>query len=320
MITRNSILEAVQSATKIVINHRSQRSALLRQNEFRLLARSQDVAAAKLQCGYSVVVPTFDRVVGTALFMYGEFERLTIHQVSKILEERGMELRELVFLDLGANLGSASLEAIARGFGSAIAVEPSPSNARLIRSTCALNGLADRIQISEFGVADRVGDLWLVESSENSGDNVVVGSAPPDGAVSVRVLPVPDLLTELGVRADAIGLVWIDVQGLEPDVLRGMVGMPACPVVMEFTPEEWGDHGTRSVVRILEESGAMWADLGAMSDRPFVTTARTKSPPIWREPAELLGANFGLSKKTHTDLLIVPETKVWEGGPGDALS
>ncbi len=288
---------------KWTLDYRGQRRAIARMREFDHLRAG--MVSVRMRCGYDVLVPQGDRVVARALYGFGEFERRTVRDAIHVSRDASAGR---VFVDVGANLGSASLEALCMGFETAVCVEPLPGNARMIDATLALNDLTSRVAVVEAAVSNEGGSLWLLPSPTNSGDNVLVeGDLKRDAAaIQVRVLTVREILAEAQVSPSDVGMYWVDVQGHEPNVVQGLMGLPARPLVLEYTPEDWGSLGTETVVGLLRGSDALWVDVGAMADRPFEATLRKRERGILRS-AEELGEYRSLSKGTHTDILILPQ-------------
>ncbi len=59
-----------------------------------------------------------------------------------------------------------------------------------------------------------------------------IGAPPSDDGreqLDVPVVRVEDALGELGLPADRLGLIWIDVEGHEPQVLRGLGALLSPP-------------------------------------------------------------------------------------------
>ena len=58
-----------------------------------------------------------------------------------------------ILIDIGANIGPICIPAVKRNYvKQAIAIEPGPDNARLLRANVALNSLHDRIIVHECAV------------------------------------------------------------------------------------------------------------------------------------------------------------------------
>ena len=79
------------------------------------------------------------------------------------------DLGALTFADIGANVGTTTVPALrAIGFGRGLAVEPAPSNLRLLRANLALNDLHERVTVVESAIGDRAGTMTLFISRETT--------------------------------------------------------------------------------------------------------------------------------------------------------
>jgi FkbM family methyltransferase len=190
--------------------------------------------------GVLFTVPTGDRAVGRRLFVSTrrtEFDVLA--RLMEVLDTEGIgdRCRSGVFVDVGANIGTSSLTAlVAHGFRAAIAVEPDPDNVRLLRSNIALNGLQDRITTRCCAVSDRPGKGWLIRNARNSGGHRL-GPRDHGSGAEVELTTLDRLLDEVRVDPGEVGLIWVDVQGHERQVLEGARRTleAAPPVVVELS-------------------------------------------------------------------------------------
>lgn len=117
------------------------------------------------------------------------------------------------FIDVGANIGLTTI-AFARRLrlGHVVCVEPSPENARLLRENLRRNGIA--AIVIEAAVGDRDGTASFVRArSANMGR---IG----EGGEDVRVVSMGTVLAAVPA-AVRIGLLKIDIEGAEADILRG---------------------------------------------------------------------------------------------------
>lgn len=130
------------------------------------------------------VVATADKVIGRELFLHGEFDFAKLQTALAIIEREGLP-RPQHLIDVGANIGSIVIPALARGLiQSATAIEPHPTNLRLLRANLALNGLSERVRVLAQAVGAESGaSLFLTESSTNSGNHSIgrtgLPSPPP---------------------------------------------------------------------------------------------------------------------------------------------
>lgn len=127
-----------------------------------------------------------------------------------------------IFVDVGAYSGIyVILACIANAELHAVAFEPNRVKLRQLRSNVALNGLTDRVTIIGKALSSEAGRAWLTIPSDDSQASLT-GSRPGGRRVEVPVTTGDDALVDLPV-----GLIKIDVEGFEPEVLSGMAGVIA---------------------------------------------------------------------------------------------
>lgn len=140
-------------------------------------------------------------------------------------------------LDLGANIGYFTMLSaeLVGPTGSVIAVEPNPTNARLIEASRRANGFS-QVTIIQVAAGPAPGLLVLHRAHSNG-----TTSAPPDDVTALL-----DSETVGCVRADTlvpegrrIDLIKVDVEGAEYLALSGCTGIIARDrpaIVTEFSP------------------------------------------------------------------------------------
>jgi len=179
-------------------------------------------------------VRTNDQFIGPKLYVRGEFEfRHFLHAVSLLQRPHIGRL-----FDLGANIGPIAIPAVARGYANkAAAFEPDPHNFALLVLNVIANDLSERISVFQFALGAETGHGQLLIDSNNFGD------------YRLDVRENTDLLQDsvaiydfdsLGIPVDADqDLIYIDVQGHEIEVLRGMqlARQEGTPLVIEFWPQ-----------------------------------------------------------------------------------
>ena len=152
---------------------------------------------------------------------YLEYRGIYEDNIVRVLERR---LREgMVFVDIGANIGTHSLVAahLVGRRGRVIAVEPQVSFANGLRRSAEENGLSN-IHVESVAVGRCSGSAILYDmSASNPGLATLAGDriekATPIAEVQVRTLD--EILAEQKITA--IDLVKIDVEGFEMEVLAG---------------------------------------------------------------------------------------------------
>jgi FkbM family methyltransferase len=183
-----------------------------------------------------------DDVITSRVLLRGDWQRRDLERVIAILQLHVPAAKGRLFIDVGANIGSQTIYAMLSGFfSSGLAIEPEPQNFALLRENLAANALDARVQA--FNIAAGVRDEMkeLVRSPWNKGAHAIDAKGRFAGeadAVAVNVQPMSAILRNAGVAAKDIGLIWIDVNGTELSVLRGMSEVLArgVPLVIEHLP------------------------------------------------------------------------------------
>jgi FkbM family methyltransferase len=170
------------------------------------------------------VVPTWDQRVGRKLFVATRRKEMKqLRRALELLAGHGFAPRG-TFLDVGANIGTTTLPALALGFDRAVAIEPSPENVRLLRANATLNGLEGRLTVIEAAAADRAGRGALRVHAKNSG-----GHRLHDDGIPVDLVRLADV-------GSGASMIWMDIQGAEHSALAGagdLVG--TVPIVVELS-------------------------------------------------------------------------------------
>jgi FkbM family methyltransferase len=213
---------------------------------FFLMASNFTPAILTEQRGLRYLVATADRTVGREVFHTGGYDWGQITGILDLLRKLGFSFQGRTIIDIGANIGTSSIPMVAEGtFARAIAIEPEPFNFRLLTANVALNGLSDRFTCVNAAVTDALADLEFELSPLNYGDHRVrlAAGTGHEGEQDRPVIRVPgitfDSLVSSGtVDLDRAGLVWIDTQGHEGQVLRGANTLltSQVPVVLEYWP------------------------------------------------------------------------------------
>ncbi|AYM13053.1 FkbM family methyltransferase [Agrobacterium tumefaciens] len=192
------------------------------------------------------VTYTADKVIGHSIRNAGGFEEQAINGAIQIAESSGVPVKRNVFVDVGANIGTHSIFAVNSGFKKAICVEADRNNYRLLRANQILHDV-DAICINHLVAAsDAEGEIEIQISPFNFGDHRVghkneAQSVHGEEAWEIQVIhtkPLDDIIRSSGVDFGDLGLVWIDTQGHEGQVLSGAHGIlqADAPIVTEFWP------------------------------------------------------------------------------------
>jgi FkbM family methyltransferase len=239
------------------------------------------------------LIGDFERVesdVGTLWFpVSDDVMRPIIAETGTWEKEEGALLRSLArpgirFLDIGANVGYFTLlMAQEQPSAQIVAVEPHPMTVQLLR----MNLWEAAVVAEVHSAALTAGDLSIVleTPASNLGDTRSVVPTLGQRASMIAGGVTGDRL--FGDRV--FDLIKLDVQGFEPDVLKGLQGVigrsPGLVVVSEFWPGVLRSTGLNPV-RVLESYQRMGFDivtqvadrLDRMSNEDIVLTAEGAGP------------------------------------------
>lgn len=247
-----------------------------------------------------VVLSTADRTMARSVYAAGDWDPLLVGTVFAALERWGHAYRGRTFLEVGANFGVYCLPAVAEwGFASAVAYEPEPNAYALLRENVRRNGLQERVEPVHAALSREPGELRLRRGGSNAGDNRIVSDdevAPGQEAVSVRATTLDRELAEGAIRLEELGLVWLDVQGHETEVLAGAGRLleAGVPLVLEYSTSMLSE-GRRELHRLLAGSYRALVDLGwcALTNRLIF------------QPADAIADLAAPGMPLETDLLLL---------------
>ncbi len=195
------------------------------------------------------MVSTTGELVGRSLFVKERRGEIgTLRRVVHILEllDGPGALDGRTLLDVGANIGTTTVTALcSHPFARAVSCEPAPDNARLLRVNVAMNDLEPAVTVLTVAVSDVEGTTQMLVSSRNSGANAVAAGVPEEfrqrddlETVEVETMTLDAVVRDANLELEALGLLWMDVQGHEGHALAGAstIVERGVPVLMEFHP------------------------------------------------------------------------------------
>lgn len=168
---------------------------------------------------------------------FGYFEYGLVARIASLLEPD-----DQVF-DVGANMGLFALPLAQRlKKGKLWAFEPNPAMLDILNNHIAVNGMAERIQVMPYAVAEENASMELSIPDHNPGGGSLLAGGvwdrPRDQMVQVQVRAFAELFEEMG--KPSIKLVKIDVEGYEPQVISAMgdfLGEQKPILVLEISPK-----------------------------------------------------------------------------------
>jgi FkbM family methyltransferase len=198
-------------------------------------------------------------------------------------------------LDVGANVGTHSI-AFSRAFKTVHAFEPNPGMWPSFTRNVALNELGN-IALHKVGLSDRAGDVpfYLIDK-KNFGLGTVSDvnqyDMPLRKAGTVRIEVGDEILEQIGIAS--VDAIKIDVQGLEPEVLRGLQR-----TLRANKPRVWVEiaSGTKSKIETTH-------DLEALFPYPCAINYFSRSIERLRYATKLVPVSSSVLRKG--DYLVVP--------------
>ena len=226
----------------------------------------------------SFFVDPGDRAVGAELVWGGQWARAELERTIEILRSVDRMPPDAVFVDAGANIGTQTVYALAGAFSRAVSFEPEPRNARLLTMNVATNGFASRATIIQSAVGDAEGRAVLQLHPRNKG-NHMIGRAPSlDGLeqVEVSVQRMDVALRNAGVAPGQVGVVWIDVEGYEPQAIRGLGAFldARVPLVIEYSPSRYTAADKAALSDLLETHYRFYRDVKRLDSEHPVSQLR----------------------------------------------
>jgi FkbM family methyltransferase len=208
-----------------------------------------------------------DRVVGAWLMWHGGWQRREIDTAVNVLTAAGRLHKDAVFIDVGAHIGTHTVYALRSGrFIRAVAFEPEPRNARLLAMNLEMNGFSQTAVVVQKAAGAAAGNALLHLHPRNTGAHAVESPPSLDGQVALEVpmVRVDEELHALGIAPNAIGLIWIDAEGYEPQVLDGLAGLVSrsVPLAFEFTPSRYSAEKRQQLLARLVAHYSSFQSLG----------------------------------------------------------
>lgn len=169
-------------------------------------------------------------------------------------QEIGMTMEKGIFLEVGANVGTTTLYMHKR-LGKTwkyYAFEPMEENFKLLQVNCLLNGCQD-IVCENKGITDHTGGQmrFLFDEYNSGGSGVDIKSRRQSPHMvnprMVSCTTVDDYLAVKAISYQNVRLIWIDVQGHEPNVVAGAkktLRSSGAPCYLEFNYQDYEELGT----------------------------------------------------------------------------
>ena len=191
------------------------------------------------------------------------FEMCVFHVANKLQGNK----RNIV-IDLGANVGSASIPICAIKNYELIAVEPSKENASLLLKNIFLNNLKSKIYICALGekIDEKYKKLFI--NKGNTGANSIIKGWNPSVKSQdsqqfeyVESTSFDQIIVQGRVEINNVLVVKIDVEGMEELVLRGscnFLKLNTAPIILEYRRDLFLNYlkkDLKTIIDFLENYG-----------------------------------------------------------------
>jgi len=196
-----------------------------------ILNKKIDLVKTKLE-NFDFYYKKGDKVIGERIDLgkYEEFE-------TKLFLERLNE--NMTVVDVGANIGYYSLLA-AKRVKKVIAIEPDRQCGEILKINIEKNNLKN-VKIIEVAAGRKKEKKYLVRDKENMGNSRIKPNLPKS-LFDKRDLILVDSLDNMLKNEQKIGLIKIDVQGWEPEVILGgkkVLKRDRPEMFLEYSPSDY---------------------------------------------------------------------------------
>ncbi len=240
-----------------------------------------------VDCGDHLLTFSPQDYLGRSVFVKNHFDRDHVARLMAKLAAQGVDVRGKTLLEIGANIGTHTIYFALTGILSRIvAVEPDPRNFALLLANVAQNGLTAFVRPVACAASETSGEIEFFLHPDNHGK-----SSPAPVAGSERIVvparPVPAILKEAGVPLEEIGLVWMDIEGHEPEACRSMVPLFSrrVPIHLEFTSDFYGPAKAAEFVAFLAQH---YDDCWVFYNDDSEERRRVADIPLDREQVDIL--------------------------------
>jgi FkbM family methyltransferase len=183
-----------------------------------------------------------------------------------------------IVLDVGANVGLFSLQAVQAGARQVVAIEPAPGNLHALRRNLGPEIAAERVVVVAKGAWHMRETLTFAIDPKHPARSSLVEPLRVEGvfSLSIEVSPLDEVAREL--RLPRVDFIKMDIEGAECRALEGAVGIlrrdkPQLAIAVEHT-EDWLANA-RSVREIVQKINPKYRCVPG----PYVVTRERRLAP-----------------------------------------
>jgi|GEM_PF-4024454 len=213
--------------------------------------------------GFDLRLSTSDQAVSASVIRKGHYSREIMVSLVDSLRAQGRDPGDLLFVNVGANIGTTCLNAYQSGFRRIHAIEPDPDNFAILQHNLEQLNTA-QIRLDNVAIGKEEDNLPLFRNPHNHGKHSLIASS--DSALArgeVHYVPVKPL--HRLIKGDQPFVLFADVEGYEPQVLEGgeklILASASCQAMcLELTPALYDPEGRKSLERILSRFSRTYMD------------------------------------------------------------
>lgn len=219
--------------------------------ELLINSMSPRVLSMTVDCGDHIMSFSPNEYIGRKIFRKGHFDRDHVERLLAILQTEGQMREGSTLLELGGNIGTQTVYfGLTKAFSTIVTVEPDPRNFKLLQVNVEQNHLSDIVRTVNCAAGDGEGEIEFFIDLKNHGKSSAIRQSANQKQIAVPVKPVSQILKDVHVDPEEIGLIWMDIEGYEPVACRSMEMLlrRRVPLYMEFSPAFYGPQQTVTFV------------------------------------------------------------------------
>jgi FkbM family methyltransferase len=224
------------------------------------------------RAGFDIRLLTGDKTITAGVLSKGHYTAEVMAALMRAMREHAVDAQGLLFVNVGANIGTTCLNAYASGFRRIVAVEPDADNFRLLGQNLAqLRDAELRLFNAAAGASRGTATLYR-HRSNYGGHSLRPQAARSAGATAeVEVLPLSDIVP----AAEPFALM-LDVEGFEAEVLRGareLILARCRAIALELAPSRYSDADRRFLAEFAQAFAPAYLHVPSGQWRPAATLA-----------------------------------------------
>jgi len=193
--------------------------------------------------------------IGRQIYQNGEYQRPLMRATMGYLRSRGLLPEGGVMIEVGANIGTHTIYAsLEHDFERIISLEPDPRSFEFLEMNIALNNLSDKAEAFQVAAGSHNSLMKFKQEERNRGfSRITSNNSSTVEMIEVEVVAIDDFLSKIQVMEKDINFFWIDVEGYELNVLKGMekVLSSTPSICMEFSPSLYSSDTQEELVDLI---------------------------------------------------------------------